>query len=266
MNFKEQLIIKFASVLNINILGTAYKSRGIGLPNDFRKNGEQYFIKNILDRLLRKKNDLIFFDVGQNKGDYTQALIDFYPNANIHGFEPNHHLSDKLADRFKNHPNVYLNNFGLGTKREKLSLFITKMDNTTGHGSIFKQVMTDLHNNQSNVEEIEIDLNTLSNYCKEQNISYIDFLKIDVEGNELSVLQGAGNLIDQIKIIQFEFNEMNIISRCFLKDFYDLMPNFDFYRQLPNGLFPLGLYSSKHESFIIQNLVAIQKKMVKQKI
>ena len=61
----------------------------------------------------------------------------------------------------------------------------------------------------------------------EKKIDDIDFIKIDVEGHELAVLQGAVNMINQnrIKVIQFEFNVANILSRVFLKDFYDLLEN-----------------------------------------
>lgn len=256
MKIKEQFIVKLAGLLNINLLGTAYRTRGIGLPNDFDKNGELFFLKNILPGLLTDKTELIFFDVGQNKGDYTQALLKLFPDAVIHGFEPNHFLSATLNDRFKNNPKVMLNNFGFGTKKETLSLFTPKDNISTGHGSIFKSVLSDLHQ-YSELEEIEISLDTIFSYCKEQGITHIDFLKIDVEGNELSVLKGAKDLMNNIGVIQFEFNEMNIVSRTFLKDFYELMPDFKFYRLLPKGLLPMGKYSSKYETFIIHNIIAI---------
>jgi FkbM family methyltransferase len=256
MKIKEHFIVKLAGLLNINLLGTAYKTRGIGLPNDFNRNGELYFLKKLLPELLTDQTDRTFFDVGQNRGDYTQTLLELYPNAKIHGFEPNPFLTKDLQDRFNGYPNVYLNSFGLGKNKEKLQLFTTKENMKTGHGSIFKDVMKELHKN-AQLEENEIELDTISNYCREQGITQVDFLKVDVEGNELSVLQGAEEILNQISVIQFEFNEMNIVSKSFLKDFYDLMPNFSFYRLLPKGLFPLEEYSSKCEVFIIHNIVAI---------
>ena len=256
MKIRERFIVKLAGLLNINLLGTAYRTRGIGLPNDFDKNGELFFLKNILPGLLSSKTELIFFDVGQNKGDYTQTLLKLFPDATIHGFEPNHFLCETLIDRFRNIPNVRLNNFGFGTKKETIPLFITRDNKKTGHGSVFKSVMTDLHQN-TDPEEIEIAMDTIFNYCKQHDIPSIDFLKIDVEGNELNVLKGAGDFLNQVKVIQFELNEMNIISRTFLKDFYSLLLNFTFYRILPKEIIPLGIYSSKQESFILQNIVAV---------
>ena len=84
-------------------------------------------------------------------------------------------------------------------------------------------------------------------------------LKIDVEGFELEVLKGAEKLLREgrIKIIQFEFNEVNIIQRRFLKDFYDELPGFDFYRLDENRLIALNEWQPKHEIFLFQKVIAI---------
>jgi hypothetical protein len=74
------------------------------------------------------------------------------------------------------------------------------------------------------------------------------------------VLKGASNLLREgrISAIQFEFNEMNIVSRVFLKDFNELIPNCRFYRLLRHGLGPLDPYSPLAcEVFAFQNIVAL---------
>ncbi len=75
----------------------------------------------------------------------------------------------------------------------------------------------------------------------------------------MEVLSGAKALLAEgrIHFIQFEFNEMNIISRVFLKDFYDLLQGFSLYRLDSNRLIPLAGYSSTNEIFKFQNLLAV---------
>ena len=105
-------------------------------------------------------------------------------------------------------------------------------------------------------------MDTLDNFAKKEKIKKIDFLKIDIEGNELSVLEGAKNLIkgNKISLIEFEFNEMNAYSRTFFKDFINLLPNFKFYRIMPKGLYKLGPYKPiTHEIFAFQNILAVKK-------
>ena len=63
----------------------------------------------------------------------------------------------------------------------------------------------------------EVNLMRFDNYWDENK--YIDFVKIDVEGHELEVLEGFGNLIKITKLIQFEFGGCNIDTRTFFKIF-----------------------------------------------
>ena len=92
-----------------------------------------------------------------------------------------------------------------------------------------------------------------------ERIDIIDFLKVDTEGHELAVLQGASSLIEDGRIgcIHFEFNEMNIVSRVFFLDFRELLHNYKLYRLLPNGLLPLGDSPLETELFAYQNIVAL---------
>jgi hypothetical protein len=88
-------------------------------------------------------------------------------------------------------------------------------------------------------------------------------LKIDTEGNELDVLRGAINSINQkkIKAIHFEFNEMNVISRVFFRDIYLMLKDYKLYRLLPYGMTEINVYSPLFcEIFAYQNIVAILKK------
>lgn len=105
----------------------------------------------------------------------------------------------------------------------------------------------------------------LDDFAKRKRITHIDLLKIDAEGNELAVLQGAVQLLlsKKIDLIQFEFNELHAYAHVHLKDFYDLLPNFSFYRLLPKDLLPLGPYRPlTHEIFGFQNILAVRNESV----
>jgi hypothetical protein len=94
-----------------------------------------------------------------------------------------------------------------------------------------------------------------------QAISHEDLLKIDVEGAELEVLKGAVGAIKagKIDVIQFEFNEMNVVSRVFFRDFWHVLDGYSFYRLLPFGLFPIRNYRTFFcELFAFQNIVAVR--------
>lgn len=255
--FKKNLITKISTLFSVNLLGTAYAAKGIGLSNNGDKNGENNFLHSILPEIIKTDSPLCM-DVGGNTGYYSAEVIKCFPNALIHIFEPNANTFNILKGKLAENTQVNLNNLALGDHEETIDIYTYADQNTSGHSSVYSDVLTDIQK-KGKVLKLKAVQTTLDNYCNDYNISKIDFLKIDVEGHEYRVLQGASKLIktNAIKVIQFEFNEMNVVSRTFLKDFYEVLPNFSFYRLLPNKLLPLGKYDPINEVFKIQNIVAL---------
>jgi len=129
----------------------------------------------------------------------------------------------------------------------------------TAIGKNIKEVIEEIH--KSETIKTEINITTIDDFVKEYNIKEIALLKIDTEGNELSVLQGAVNSLKEsiINVIQIEFNEMNIISHTFLRDFIKILPNYKFYRLLPTELLEIKDYTPVyHEIFAFQNIIAFR--------
>ena len=110
----------------------------------------------------------------------------------------------------------------------------------------------------------EIEIRSIDSFCLENNVNHIHFLKIDVEGNELAVLNGASETIKSNKIdfIQFEFGDCNIDSRTYFQDFYYLLKkDFQIYRILKDGLYKLENYKETYETFITTNFLAERKQI-----
>jgi hypothetical protein len=91
-------------------------------------------------------------------------------------------------------------------------------------------------------------------------IQRIDLLKLDTEGHELSVLEGARRLLESraIDTIQFEFGGANIDSRTFLRDIVDVLrPTHGVYRLLKDGVEPLR-NDEREEIFTYANYIAVR--------
>ena len=58
-------------------------------------------------------------------------------------------------------------------------------------------------------KEIKVKTTTIDSYCKKYNVESIDILKIDVQGNELKVLQGAKRMLKE-KRVKLIFTEISI--------------------------------------------------------
>jgi FkbM family methyltransferase len=222
------------------------------------ENGEKKIIKSILPTKFKNEN-LIIFDVGANVGNYTKFIYNLFPKATIYCFEPNLDTFKKLEINIQNIQNIKAINYGVGSAAGKFQIYTSKENDISSHASMLKSVFE----NEENILSIDTEIITLDEFCLTNNIPYIDFLKIDVEGFELEVLKGAIELIkhNKIKIIQFEFNYMNIESRVFFKDFYKLLFNYDIHRMELDELKLIDEYSYIDEVFYIQNYLAINKSM-----
>jgi FkbM family methyltransferase len=68
----------------------------------------------------------------------------------------------------------------------------------------------------------EITLTTIDTYCREQNVSRVDLVKVDAEGHDCDVIRGAQTMLKNgaIGMLQFEYNWKWIGARSFLRDVF----------------------------------------------
>lgn len=229
--------------------------RGMNYRNThFRTSGEIEVIKLIADK-KEINPEVTIFDVGANVGGYTQELVKYFSgNTKIYSFEPSKNTFGRLMENIKNSSPVMSYNFGFSNVEKELSLY--KDESAPGMASVYHRDLSKIGLDTDSYELIKVT--TIDKFCSKHGIDHIDFLKIDVEGHEFDVLQGAQRMINEQRIdyVQLEFGEANIDSRHFLRDFYQILPDFTFYRVVKDGISPLGEYNEVNEIFRTINLVA----------
>jgi FkbM family methyltransferase len=258
-----RLLAMCARRAGVSLLDAAYNDMGILRYEDFDVSGERYFLERYVQPRYNGASSPIMFDVGANIGDYARLLVRSIPQARVFSFEPNPDtfkvLSSNLADT-----SVRCVNQGMSSVAEKRSLFLYPDQPTSPHATVNRDLLAEFHK-CAVPKEISCSFTTVDEFCKQQNIPNIDLLKIDAEGHELEVVKGAHNMIAEKKVtwIHFEFGEGNVFSRVFLKDYYDTLPGYEFFRVTSKGLVPLGNYGPRHEIFLFQNIVAAPVNQVK---
>ena len=257
----ESTILTLSKFFLIDIQLLSYTQMGILKYQNEEISGELFVVNSLLKKHFRCKEDLILFDVGANVGKYSAMLNSAFPNSSIYAFEPNSNTFNVLVKNL-DCQNINSYQLGLDSKCRKQKMYTYSNDHISGHASIYKNVLTDLHG-ANELIEIDFETTTVDTFCMGNNIYHIDFMKIDTEGHELEVLIGASDMIlnNKIDVIQFEFNEMNVVSRVFLKDFYTILSNYNMYRLDSNRLIPLLKYESRNEIFQFQNFLAIRKQI-----
>ena len=221
------------------------------------KNTIKEEVKNCL--YLLNKKPTVFIDIGANKGLYTECLLKKFPNLESHLFEPSNINHQILSNKFLKKKNIFINKIGLSNSNSKNFLYFDNYG--SGLASLTKRRLDHLNINFEKKEEI--NLLRLDEYWEKDKL--IDYVKMDVEGHELDVLNGFGDLIYKTKLIQFEFGGCNIDTRTFFKDFwyFFLDKNFNINRITPRGCNLIRNYCESDEYFYgPTNYIAINKSFI----
>ena len=155
---------------------------------------EEDFFK-IVNNLLPHNGT--FFDLGSNVGFCTFGLVPSKPNVNYHLFEANKNLIALIKEscKFYEKSSLTVNHCCVTDKLGFSQFHIT--NNQTGQSHIAV----------NNEKAVSVANETLDRYCKINDINCIDFLKIDLEGNEIAALRGASRLLNK-NLINFLYVEI----------------------------------------------------------
>lgn len=234
--------------------------RGIGVLNyeDMDVSGERYFLTKTLPKILGRKPKLCM-DIGAHIGNYTDLLIELFPDCQVYSFEPHPRSAFMLKKRFKN---AKIEVFELAvSESDGDAVLYDKNENGTQLASLYRGAVESVQGDFFSccVKKISID-----SFIKMKKINELDFMKIDVEGAEIDVIRGSAMALSEKKIscIQFEFNEMNVINRVFLRDIGALLNGYIIYRLLPKGMVTIFEWPLFSEIFGYQNIVAIRKDLL----
>ncbi|MDR3347996.1 MAG: FkbM family methyltransferase [Acidaminococcales bacterium] len=129
-----------------------------------------------------------FIDGGAFTGDSALGFEGYAPKM-IYSFEPlpgNYHYLRQTI-KINNLKRVLPMQLGLGNKRESLYIKYNPEAEAVDSASL-------IMDNERNTEEVKIDITTLDDFAGENKLD-VGLIKLDVEGFEMKVLQGAQKTI-----------------------------------------------------------------------
>lgn len=200
------------------------------------------------------EGDAVVFDVGANRGHWSRRLRERREGlrTKIFQFEPSNCCLEDL--RANQHPDTTIIGAAVGDSVGTISFFIPdpKMDPGSTISSIYRQ--RDTSAPQVEYHEEIVPMTTIDETIREHSVERVDFMKIDVEGNELGVLRGARTALEsgKIRALAFEFGSPQINARTFFHDYWDFLHplGFRFARICPgNGFLPVTEYYEDLEYF-----------------
>lgn len=191
----------------------------------------------ICGRIVRPGDTVM--DVGANIGLVTiwlSALVG--PTGKVFAFEPNPKLQDDLQATLRRNmlSNVVLSTVALGSERTSLLLRVPREN--VGKGSLVR------HGDLNGCESFQVPVVPLSDIVAEQKITSIRLIKIDTEGFEADVINGAEHVLRSIRpeAILFEMNDTKTIGYLGERPVFNILRDLDYgFFRIPKCLFRMHL-------------------------
>ena len=211
MRYIKRLIKSMLKIFNIGVLPIDNSTAYIVGPLIKIKSYPTFFKRLLLHNynptndeaikeLVKNENPTIF-DIGANIGDSIDRFQKLFQNPFIYSFEPIKNEYKLIKE--KETKNIKCFNFAFGEREEHKKLNIC----TDSHLSSFNDYNNEISRNSSKDYKDTVQIRTLDNFLNERNeIDRIDLLKIDTQGYEEKVLEGAKSSLKKniFKIIEVE--------------------------------------------------------------
>jgi FkbM family methyltransferase len=225
---------------------------------DYRIFMQGYFDNFILENfILNKHKQIVLIDVGANIGAITISAA--LQGTKVIAFEPNPMICEKFLANINANPlinNVTLNQMALGNPSQANSEMIDLYVHSGNSGS--SSMFRDWNHGRSVPKIIRTRISTIDDYVKHNSLVHQQgqewILKIDVEGLELNVLEGASKFLnDFYPIIVMEWRHDFIHDPIQSREMLNLkFPLYTFYsgRSFARGILQEFEYDKTEENIV----------------
>ena len=139
----------------------------------------------------------VMFDVGYYAGGSTKDFLERYPAATVHAFDPSEFGLMNYEKDYGADSRVQFAPFALSSEPGELEFY----DYENMLNSLSKR--REMSGDKPRVYNVTVS--TLDAYCASNGIDRINHMKIDAEGFDLAVLEGASDMLSEQKIDVFMF-------------------------------------------------------------
>lgn len=223
---------------------------------NFRVNGEMRVLERLLPRLGERP---LVFDVGCNDGEWSELALQRRGDIELHGFELAPQLQEQIERRLGQRANFKLCRFGLSDREATVS-FAYYPDN-----DVLTSLVADLPRRGAGHEPlraitVEGRVMRGDDYCAKAGIERIGYMKVDVEGHEVEVLDGFDRMFREKRVdaIQFEFGFEAFITGRTVRQFHKRFADLGY---ITGRVLTVGVHFSEHgeqfERLAFGNYVAV---------
>jgi len=220
---------------------------------EFDRNGESFALETFA---RHASGDVVIWDVGAHHGEYAIEAHQILPGARIISFEIVPSVARQLREKLQ-HDWFELREIGLSDQPGSVEVVWNKRADTTNS---IAPMMSEFFDHEE-LETVTCPVSTIDLLVKE-GVPPPTFLKIDVEGHEAAVLDGASALLagkHAPLMIQFEYGMTWIPSSRLLHDIQEKLEKagYSVGRLYPDHVeFKEYYWSDEH--FRMGNMIAVR--------
>ncbi len=171
------------------------RSSGVFIPE-----GESYQIVSA----LVGRFDPVVIDGGAHRGDMAETLGILLPSAEFYCFEPDPLLGDVLQHKFASNPRVHVVQAALGNVAGKAKFNINVSRPTNSLLPSSESLQSDIKQLCKTVEQVDVDVISIDEYCRLHSIDRVDVVKLDLQGYDYFALQGGRSILGGVKVVLVE--------------------------------------------------------------
>jgi len=154
-----------------------------------------------VQRKVIERDDPVIFDIGAHVGSITDLYRSMFPLASISSFEPFPKSFETLRHNTSGDARTHVYNLaisdepGVLTLNSNSSSATNSLLPTNSRGSSYwgEHVLETL-------APVEVEATTIDAFCREHGISWIDILKLDIQGAEFLALAGAHDMLSSASV------------------------------------------------------------------
>jgi 2-O-methyltransferase len=160
-------------------------------------------------------NDPIIVEAGAFNGKDSVLLANFWQQGHVHSFEPVPELYARVVEATKNCNNISTYQVALADKEGATDFYISSFKASsdrpsasssllapTGHLTAWPRIKFK--------KKISVPTITIDAWAEKNSIDHVDFLWLDTQGSELSILKSAPRVLKTVKamLLEVEFVEL----------------------------------------------------------
>ena len=166
--------------------------------------------------MIRKHvpKDPIILEAGAHLGEDSARLVQFLNPEKLYAFEPVPELFKTLKERTASLAAVECFPYALAEQCGTAELHVSSgYHEVSGHSRVPADGSSSLLRPTGHLElcpnvefnrQVEVTVTTIDDFAKQQNLSRIDFMWLDLQGMELKALQGAETLLRTVSSVYLE--------------------------------------------------------------